>query len=114
MRDDFDIDEIHAVKVALTQNQVRQFNLPPIMKAKESSSRYAGFAEKYGDDVWELEALEPAILQQLVREAIESVIDVDLFNSEQQAEREDARYLAAFRSRAVAALGKLGHLATGT
>jgi hypothetical protein len=107
VRDDFGIEEIHAVKVALTKDQVLHFNLRPMMKAKQSSARYARFAEKYGDDVYELEALEPATLQQVVREAIESTIDVDLFNTEVQSEGKDAQFLAALRKKAVASLSTL-------
>ena len=62
MRDDFGIDEIHPVKVALTAKQVKHFKLPPIMQAKESSSRHAKFVAKHGHDVFELEALERVCL----------------------------------------------------
>ncbi len=37
---------------------------------KETSSRFAEFASKYGTDVYELEALSPEMLQQLVDEAV--------------------------------------------
>ncbi len=99
VRDDFDIPRIHPVKVALTAEQVKQYELPPMMKAKKTSSRYDKFVERHGDDVFELEALDPAVLQQIVREAIESVIDRDAFDAEVAAERADSVFLAGVRQR---------------
>ena len=97
MRDDFGIDSIHPIKVALTAAQVREHNLPPSMEAKASSSRTKGFVAKHGANVWELEALPPATLQQIVREAIVSVLDMDLFEREQLAEQNDAVRMRAIR-----------------
>jgi hypothetical protein len=97
MRDDFGLDQIHPVRVALTAEQVEQYDLPPGGEPKKSSSNYARFAEKYGDQCWELEALPPDELQDIVRQAILSVIDVDAYNDEAGREREDARFLAGVR-----------------
>ncbi len=62
MRDDFGVD-IMCVKAALTYQQTQELELPPALQAKDTSSRYAGFVEKYGDEVYELEALPPEQLQ---------------------------------------------------
>jgi hypothetical protein len=97
MRDDFGIEKIEPVKVALTADQVRKLRLPPIMKAKRDSSRYGRFVAKHGDDVFELEALPPDRLQQILRAAIDAVIDVKAFNAEIDMEKKDAAYLAATR-----------------
>ncbi len=98
---DFDIQDIHPVKVALTHEQVKQHSLVPNMEAKESSSRYRRFVDKYGKDVFELEALPPAELQNLVRTAIDSVLDVDAFNAELDAEKRDATWIKEKRLRAI-------------
>lgn len=99
LRDDFDLPEeqIVPIKVALTADQVREFDLPPILQAKKSSPNYQKFVAKYGTDAFELEAIPPATLQELTRQAIDSVLDVDAFNAEKDAEREDAQYLDAVR-----------------
>ena len=47
------------VKVALTAEQVERLKLPPQMTAKKGSSRRAGFVEKHGEAVFELEAIHP-------------------------------------------------------
>ena len=97
MRDDFGVDAIHPIKVALTSKQVKAHKLPPIMQAKATSSRYEKFVNQHGDDVFELEALPPETLQQIVREAIEGVMDRAAFEAEIAAEREDAGFLEGVR-----------------
>jgi hypothetical protein len=97
MRDDFGIESIVPIKVALTKDQVQDMGLPPQMKAKEGSSRRKGFVEKYGDDVFELEAVPPDQLQEILREAIDGVLDVDAFNAEVDAEKQDAAGLDRIR-----------------
>jgi len=55
--------------------------------------------KRFGKKVYELEALTPKQLQHILSEAIDSVIDVDLFNDELKAERSDEAYLKAVRER---------------
>ena len=104
LRDDFDIEAIDPVKVSLTAEQVEAFNLPPKLKAKQTSSRYQRFADSHGDDVFELEAIPPVELQRLFREAIDSVMDIEAFNTELDAERKDAAFLDEARQRVHASM----------
>ncbi len=98
IRDDFGIQGVEAIKVALTSDQVREMNLPPLAKAKSGSSRRKGFVDRHqSDNVWELEAVPPDRLQQILRNAIESVFNMDLFRQEQAAEAQDAARLEAIR-----------------
>ena len=98
MRDDFDIENIHPIKVGLSFEQVKALNLPPNMDAKVSSSNHAKFVTKYGTNVFELEAVAPALLQQWRREAIDSVMDTEAFNAELKQEKKDAAYLQTVRT----------------
>jgi hypothetical protein len=107
LRDDFEIAAIHPIKVALTAEQVARHKLPPMLKAKTSSSQYAKFAAAHGDDVFELEALPPAALQGILREAIDGVIDREAFNAELTTEKRDAAFLAGIRQRVATTLGRL-------
>ncbi len=97
LRDDFGIEDVHPIKVALTSEQVERFNLSPVMTAKTTSSNYAKFAKKFGDTVFEVEALQPADLQQILTKAIDSVLDLGLFNKELDAEKRDAAFLQGVR-----------------
>jgi hypothetical protein len=107
MRDDFGIRAVEPVKVALTAAQVEQFGLPPGMVAKKSSAHHAKFTGKYGQNVYELEALPPETLQALLRQAIDSVIAADAFNHELDEEKQEAVDLDRTRRMAHAAIGDL-------
>jgi len=116
MRDDFGIENITPVKVALTAEQVEQFALCPgtIAKkkkkavAKKTSVHYEKFVKKHGKYVFELEALPPTVLQQILREAIDSVLDIEAFNHEVTREHDDAAELAATRQTVNRILAELG------
>jgi hypothetical protein len=110
LRDDFGIQDIFPYKVALTAEQVEDRGLPPQMKAKETSPHYEKFVERYDDAVFELEALEPGDLKEILEDAILSVIDADAFNAEVKKEKEEAAFLDEQRQRVLAALGKPGML----
>jgi hypothetical protein len=77
---------------------VEEHHLKPVMTAKKSSVNYDRFVAEHGNDaVFELEALEPESLQHILTEAIESVIDTDRYNSEVEAEANDAAFLDGLR-----------------
>jgi ParB-like chromosome segregation protein Spo0J len=99
LRDEFGIADIVPVKVVLTFDQVQAMGLPPGGTVKAGSSRTKGFRDRYGTDTYELEALPPAELMRLLREAIEGVLDTDAFRTEQDREADDAVRLEAWRSR---------------
>ena len=74
-------------RLALNYDQIEEHDPPP-NPAKESDARFAGYAERmvfdYGvdpDEVpsWELDALNPSVIDQIVRDAIEGVVDADRF-----------------------------------
>ncbi len=80
-------------RLALNMNQVRAYNPPP-NPAKETDSRFAGYIREYGDESWELDALEPPVLAQLVRDALEAVMDTDEWNSAQKEENTGKKLLS--------------------
>jgi hypothetical protein len=49
--------------------QVRKYNPPP-NPAKVTDSRFEGYQREHGDESWELDALEPRVMGNLVRAAI--------------------------------------------
>jgi ParB-like nuclease domain len=108
MRDDFHID-IHPVKIALTLEQTKTASIPvSVLDPKEGSSRTKRFIRTYGADqkVFELEASPPRQLQEIVSDAIDSVIDVDLFNAELRQEKQDATQIQARRQAVVDGLNE--------
>jgi hypothetical protein len=101
MRDDFGVSDIVAVKVALKPKQVAQLGLPPNTDAKPSSSRFRRFAARFGTAAYELEAVPPEVLRRWLDEAIRSVIDLDRFNGQVEAEKQDAATVEAFKREAL-------------
>ncbi len=69
---------VNVDRIALTWDQIEQYNPPP-NPAKTTDARYASYQEQYGDDSWELDALEPRILSDLIRTAVQSRIDDELW-----------------------------------
>jgi hypothetical protein len=52
-------------RIALTMEQINTYNPPP-NPAKTTDSRFASYLKEYGDESWELDALEPSQLVELV------------------------------------------------
>ncbi len=61
--------DIEVVRLALNWEQIELWQ-PPENPAKETDARYAAYVEKYGESSWELDAVEPAQLAELVRDAV--------------------------------------------
>ncbi len=77
--------DIQVERVALNMDQVDQYK-PPKNPAKVTDSRFAGYVKIYGYSSWELDALEPSILDQLVEEKIKEFIDYDLWRKVEEIE----------------------------
>ncbi len=78
---------IQVERIALNMDQVEELNPPP-NPAKESDSRAADYIDIYGEYSWELDALPPQYIRDLVREHTERYIDGDMFRSRQEEEEE--------------------------
>jgi len=68
---------IHFERVALTMDQIEEHDPPP-QWAKAADSRSPQYVFLYGEDVWELDALEPRTLAEVVEASILQYRDVDL------------------------------------
>jgi len=66
-------------RMALNMDQVEQYDPPP-NPAKESDSRFADYQANYGDESWELDALEPTVLAKLVTDELDTLIDFEKWN----------------------------------
>jgi hypothetical protein len=65
---------VELVRVALNMEQIDE-RKPPPNPAKATDSRFADYVEQFGDESWELDALPPEYLVELVRGEIEQRID---------------------------------------
>jgi hypothetical protein len=80
------------LRIALTYDQVEEYNPPP-NPAKTTDARYRSYALEYGDESWELDALEPRVIVDLIREAVEAQIDQDLWQEALDRQQEGRRQL---------------------
>lgn len=85
---------VQVVRLALNMNQVDTYKPPPNY-AKPSDSRYGDYISKYGEESWELDALEPSVIQALISDAVLRVRDQKLWDEMTAQQTEDKMYLEA-------------------
>jgi len=66
--------------IALSWDQIQQYTPPP-NPAKIDDPRAKGYIEQYGEYSWEVDALKPQVLNQILTDAIEALIDKSKFTS---------------------------------
>lgn len=79
-------------KLALTMEQVRQYNPPP-NPAKRTDPRSRDFIRRHGVSSWEVDALPPNVLNAIIREAFSGVIDVEAMKKVLHREARDKVHL---------------------
>lgn len=85
----------HAVTVkrlALNMSQVDTYGPPP-NPAKITDSRFSAYRDQYGESSWELDALEPRVIAEIIEREIEELVDTEEWESSLQWEREQRRKL---------------------
>jgi alkaline phosphatase len=98
-------------RIALTWEQIEQYNPPP-NPAKTTDARYEKYREQYGDDSWELDALEPQVMADLIRDAVQARIDQDYWQEameRQQTGRDQLSRVSRRWSSVVDFLGSNGN-----
>ncbi len=81
-------------RLALNFDQVQEYNPPPNF-AKETDSRHAGYLQRFGDESWELDALEPSVLEALIQEEVEGLIEPKAWATQKARQREARAELQA-------------------
>lgn len=79
-------------RLALNRDQIDKYNPPP-QWAKDTDVRHAAYKEEHGEHSWELDALEPTVIQKLITDAVLRIRDEDRFNDALLRETEEQRYL---------------------
>lgn len=78
---------VPVLRIALNMDQVEQYNPPP-NPAKITDSRAMSYLEEYGDESWELDALEPSVLTDLIQDTLEGYIDREMMDAALASEAE--------------------------
>lgn len=75
-------------RIALTYDQVQAYNPPP-NPAKLTDSRCKAYIERYGDESWELDALNPTVIHDLITEHVDKLTDFELLCSRKEHLRKE-------------------------
>lgn len=84
--------DLEFVRLALNRDQVDEYEPPP-NPAKVTDSRYADYSSKHGEECWELDALEPSVIDGLIQAAVLQYRDEEKFDELAGAEAEHRRDL---------------------
>lgn len=79
---------IDVSRIALNSDQIDKYDPPP-NPAKITDSRFQTYAAKYGDESWELDALSPKVLVDLIQSNILMLRDEDKWDELAQQEEDD-------------------------
>jgi hypothetical protein len=71
--------DFHMERLAIFKRDIRRFKLPPL-RVKDTDPRSAAFAAEYGKDCVELDALPPDELRRRINNAVNDLIDHDLWD----------------------------------
>lgn len=80
--------DVFVKRVALTMEQIDTFNPPP-NPTKLTDARANGYIEEYGHECWELDALEPRVITNLIQSEVTALVDEELFREVECREKKD-------------------------
>lgn len=80
------LENIEFRRMALNMDQIRRYRPPP-NPAKESDSRHGQYVEQFNTrSSWELDALDPSVIDQIIETEVQAEVDIDQWNEATQAE----------------------------
>jgi hypothetical protein len=88
---------VRFIRIALNMDQIEQYQPPP-NPAKMSDARANKYVEEYGDESWELDALPPEVLDELINDEVRNYLDLTSFEQvdvEDEEERDRLRRVAS-------------------
>lgn len=106
--------DVHVKRVALTMQQINTYNPPP-NPAKITDSRCGKYIEQFGNESWELDALEPKVITDLITSEVTAFRDDVIYQAicdQENQEKEELQLLVDSYDEAVTYL-KLGGLRNG-
>lgn len=93
--EEFGVD-VEVKRIGLTSEQIKKYN-PPTNPAKFKDPRAKDYIERFGKSSWEVDALNPKILHELVKKNVEELINMDKFEEKIEQESRDKEKLEEFK-----------------
>lgn len=90
--------QVEIVRIALNMDQVEEYDPPP-NPAKTTDSRFESYSLEYGDDSWELDALSPNVIAELIEKEVEERLDMEVWEESQVREEEAKATLSQIADR---------------
>lgn len=84
--------DVEIIRIGLTFEQVQQYSLPE-NPTKPKDRRAKQYVETYGSSCWEVDALKPEVLQQLIEHNILRFLDLDKYRQVQEREQKELEEL---------------------
>lgn len=91
----YEEDQLGVDRLALNFDQVQEYNPPP-NPTKKADSRANAYIRRFGETCWELDALRPEVLAQLVEDAVAQYRDDALWEASLARENEMKDRLLAY------------------
>jgi len=85
-------------RIALNMDQIEQYDPPP-NPAKLTDGRSTKYIEQYGESSWELDALDPDVLVDLIDSEIAGEVDMDRYEARRDEADRQREQLAAVSDR---------------
>lgn len=98
--------DVFVKRVALTMNQIQTYNPPP-NPAKITDSRASKYIDQFGDESWELDALEPKVITDLIKKQVTMYRNDAIYRAvcdKESREKEELKMLEHNYDKAVAYL----------
>jgi hypothetical protein len=80
-------------RIALNMDQIEEYTPPP-NPAKLTDVRAKKYIKQYGDESWELDALEPSVITRLIEQHVANLRDDDLYVKAEGIEVRSKRLLS--------------------
>lgn len=90
-----DESQFQVIPIGLNMKQIREHRLPP-NPTKMTDSRSKAYIKEFGKTCWEVDALNPETLTQIVTKNIEEQIDMEKFNAMIERQKSDVKDLRDF------------------
>ena len=84
--------EVMVSRIALTMAQIEEYDPPP-NPAKERDTRSEGYVAEYGESSWELDALEPSVIENLVQSEIEAYIEYSFWEEDKKRQERERKQI---------------------
>ena len=79
-------------RIALNMNQIKKYSPPP-NPTKLTDSRAIGYLAEFGKSSWELDALSPTVIRNLIKREVEIYRDIEVWEEDVAAQERDRESL---------------------